>query len=81
MIKASSQFKDLLNMALNLPENFDGTPLRVSTIEKTPFGFKSYQVLSAYKILKINYNKDDFKPLSGYKEVQSQSSMMVADQN
>jgi len=74
------QFKDLLNMALNLPKEINGTPIRVSIIEQTPYGSRSYQVLSAYKVRGTTFSPNDFEPLPGYKEVQNQSSLMVGDQ-
>ncbi len=78
-LSAPPQFKELMNLSLDLPKDFMGTPLRVSTIEKTPTSFRSFQVLSAYRVHKINVSADDFKPLSGYKEVKDATSLVIGD--
>ncbi|HEY9758275.1 MAG TPA: hypothetical protein V6C97_24125 [Oculatellaceae cyanobacterium] len=78
-LSAPPQFKELMNLSLDLPKDFIGTPLRVSTIQKAPVGFRSFQVLSAYRVRKINVSADDFKPLSGYKEVKDATSLVIGD--
>jgi hypothetical protein len=80
-LSAPPQFKELMNMSLDLPKDFMGTPLRVSTIAKAPVGFRSFQVLSAYKVRKINMDAADFRPLSGYKEVKEPTSLMLGEQS
>jgi len=78
-INTPSNFKQLVNIALNLPNDFSGTPLRISTIEKTPFSSRRFQVLDASRIKRLPFNSQDFQPLAGYQEVTNTKDLMSAN--
>ena len=69
------QFKQFLSKALHVPADFQGTPLRISVNQKGTM----VQALDAYKISKIAINENDYKPLTGYKEVKNEINLMMDD--
>ena len=69
------QFKQFLSKALRVPADFQGTPLRISVNQKG----KMVQALDAFKVAKVPINEDDFKALTGYKEVKNEINLMMDD--
>lgn len=69
------QFKQFVAKALRVPADFQGTPLRISVNQKG----KMVEALNAYKIAKAPVNENDFKPLTGYKEVKNEINLMMDD--
>ena len=69
------QFKQFLSKALRVPADFQGTPLRISVNQKGHM----VQALDAYKIAKVTVSDDDFKAITGYKEVKNEINLMMDD--
>ncbi len=69
------QFKQFLSKALRVPADFQGTPLRISVNQKG----KMVQALDAFKVAKVAVSEDDFKAMTGYKEVKNEINLMMDD--
>jgi hypothetical protein len=69
------QFKQFLAKALHVPADFQGTPLKISLNQKG----KMVQALDAFKVAKVTVTDDDFKVLTGYKEVKNEINLMMDD--
>ncbi len=74
-LSSPPQFKQFISKALRVPSDFQGTPLRISVNQKG----QMVQALDAYKVTKLAVNEDDYKPLTGYKEVKNEINLMMDD--
>ncbi|HEY9756136.1 MAG TPA: hypothetical protein V6C97_13295 [Oculatellaceae cyanobacterium] len=79
-LNSPPQFKQFLSKALRVPSDFQGTPLRISVKQVRPDKApQMVQALDAYKVAKISVGDDDFKALTGYKEVKNEINLMMDD--
>ena len=76
------QFQQFLRMALDISEEFRGTPLQISAVQRD-LATKSphmVQALAAYKIVQMPMQADTFQKPTGFKEVASELNLMIDDE-
>lgn len=72
-IVGPAQLKQLFHVVLNTPEDFRGVPLTISTHQNG----QMVPILEAYRIKRTTFPKEQFQPLSGYKEVKDELALML----
>ncbi len=78
-IDVPDQCRTIMRTALRIPQGLQGTPLKLNHRQATTGTM--VQDLAVIKVAKVKLNPDDFKMLSGYKEVKNEVNLMLDDEN
>jgi hypothetical protein len=70
-----SHFAGILHILFQAPENIKGMPMRV----EIPANGRQVPAIEVYKLQAKTFSGDEFKPLTGYKTVKDEMSLMLDD--